>query len=98
MTLASPRRICNWGRPISHVLIHVNVVDVFVSRKHQTYENATLAASNIPPSFKESQPQSQLQQQHSVGGAGGGVKIKHVAHKPTVNDSAESALPATASW
>ena len=60
------------------------------------YETATLAAANVPASFKD------MQQQHSVvmGTTGGGVKIKHVAHnKPAVaTDSAESALPATASW
>ena len=65
--------------------------------KHQVYETATLAAANVPATFKD------MQQQHSagvMGTGGGGVKIKHVTHnKPAITtDNAESALPATASW
>lgn len=64
--------------------------------KHQVYETATLAAANVPASFKD------MQQQHPgvMGTGGGGVKIKHVAHNKSAvtADNAESALPATASW
>ena len=80
------------------VCVCVSVCTVDAHSKHQVYETATLAAANIPASFKD----MQQQQQHAVvmGTSGGGVKIKHVAHnKPAVaSDSAESALPATASW
>lgn len=71
-------------------------VCLFVYSKHQVYETATLAAANVPASFKD------MQQKESVvmGTTGGGVKIKHVTHnKPAAAmDTAESALPATASW
>lgn len=99
--LASPRKICSLGKlPHLRVLIlcqlelHLFYLG-FVYSKHQMYETATLAASNLPNTFKETQQQVQ---QHSVMGTQGGVKIKHVAHKSTAPDNAESALPATASW
>lgn len=65
---------------------------LFVHSKHQVYETATLAAANVPASFKD------MQQKELV--VTGGVKIKHVTHnKPAAaTDTAESALPATASW
>ncbi len=69
---------------------------LYVHSKHQVYETATLAASNVPASFKDMQQQQPV----VMGTTGGGVKIKHVTHnKPAVAvESAESALPATASW
>ena len=69
---------------------------LFTNSKHQVYETATLAAANVPASFRDMQQQNPV----VMGTTGGGVKIKHVAHnKPTLaTDGAESALPATASW